>query len=98
MSAFLLGIPEKPILQSVISRTDGIAFILSSPNGTDVITNLTVTIYNVSYSITKLANNDIANFSGLYENMQHEIVISSSNCAGTSSTAVDIWTCKFDGI
>ncbi|KAL5500791.1 hypothetical protein EMCRGX_G012396 [Ephydatia muelleri] len=88
----IVSIPEKPILQTVITRINDIAVKLSSPNSTNVTTNLTLTFSNVTYSITNVTNDELMNISGLYENMQYDIVISSRNCAGTSSTAVDVWT------
>ena len=82
------------MLESVIVGTSGLMIKLSTPKGSNVTTNMTVTISNETYAITEVG--DVVNITGLYENIQYDIVATSTNCAGSSSTILHVWTCKFE--
>lgn len=90
---FIQGLPEKPLVESYTTTTNGIVIRLISPNVTNSATNLSITISNGTQLFTNIRQNFL-NITGLYENVKYDIVASSTNCAGTSTTMLDVWTCK----
>lgn len=86
----IVGIPEKPMLEQIIAQTNGLIMRLINPSLTNFTAiNITVEISNATYLIDY---QQPININGLYENTRYEITILSTNCAGTSSTAIAVWT------